>query len=306
MVRDQEHDRVVGQQLQDLADLGVEVAVVVVHRLLERRIRLVQDVLRVVVLPEPVMDPVEPDVNEVEVVPLLGPDQMPDDLELRPAHGEDRVAEPGLVLGAEARGVHRVVAHQLADLVGELGRVREDVLVGIGREEAAHGQPVDLPRGIAGRHADDDRPLPLAGQVIPDGRLGDRPRRGDAQARIRVVRAVAEAIDAQRAGILAGCQAHPGRHRDRRDHALQPAVAAHLHQPPDVGQVLVAEEQLGRGTVEAQDEDLHDRIESPSMAGPRGTPSAARIVGARSSSRAPSRNGRFMNSTPGTFSGSMI
>ena len=39
----------------------------------------------------------------------------------------------------------------------------------------------------------------------------------------------------------------------------------------------------------------------PSMAGPCGTPSAARIVGARSTRPAPSpRNGRFMKSTPGT------
>ena len=233
--------------------------------------------------------------------------QVPHDLELRPAHGEDRVAEPGLVVGAEAVGVHRVVAHQLADLVRELGRMREDVLVGVGREEAAHGQPVDPARGVSRRHADDDRPLPLARDVVPDGRLGDRPRRGDPQAGIGVIGPVAEAVDAQRAGVLAGRHAHPGGDRDRRDHALQPAVAAHFHQPADVRQVLVAEEQFRRGAVEAQDEDFHDKSDSPSMAGPLGTPSAARIVGARSVSRAPSpRNGRFMNRTPGTRSGSMI
>ena len=111
---------------------------------------------------------------------------------------------------------------------------------------------------------------------------------GDAQAGVGVVDPVAEPVDAERAGVLAGRQAHPGGDGDRRDHALEPAVAAHFHQAPDVRQVLVAEEQLRGGAVEAQDEDLHGKSDSPSMAGPLGTPSAARIVGARSSSRAPS------------------
>ena len=167
--------------------------------------------------------------------------------------------------------------------------MREDVLVGVGRQEAAHGDAVDLARRVSRRHADDDRPLPLARQLVPDGQLGDRSRRGDAQARVGVIDPVAEAVDAERAGVLAGRHAHPGRHRDRRDDALEPAVAADFHQAADVGQVVVAEEQLRGGAVETDDEDLHGRSDSPSIAGPLGTPSAARIVGARSSSRAPSR-----------------
>ena len=145
---------------------------------------------------------------------------------------------------------------------------------------------VDPARRIARRNADDDRPLPLACELVPDGRRGDRPRGGDPQALVGVVGPVAEAVDAERAGVLAGRHAHPGGHGDRRDHALQPAVGARFHQPPDVRQVVVAEEQLGSGAVEPQDEDLHGRSDSPSMAGPLGTPRAARIVGARSSSRA--------------------
>ena len=57
------------------------------------------------------------------------------------------------------------------------------------------------------------------------------------------------------------------------------------------------------GAAQSRPEDkyLHDKSDSPSIAGPLATPRAARIVGARSSSRAPSRrNGRFMNKTPGT------
>ena len=89
--------------------------------------------------------------------------------------------------------------------------------------------------------------------------------------------------------------------------ALEPAVAAHFHQPPDVGQVLVAEEQLRRGAVEAEDEDLHDRSEL-SFHG-RALGDAQRGQDRRGQVQQPRpspRNGRFMNSTPGTWSGSMI
>ena len=112
---------------------------------------------------------------------------------------------------------------------------------------------------------------------------------------------VAKAVDSQRARVLAGRHAHPGGHGDRRDDALEPPIGTHLHQPPDVGQVFEAEEQLRSRTVQPEDEYFHGKSDSPSIAGPLGTPRAARIVGARSNSRALSRrNGRFMNNTPGT------
>ena len=104
-----------------------------------------------------------------------------------------------------------------------------------------------------------------------------------------MVDAVAKAVDSERARVLAGRQAHPGGHRDRRDDALEPAVGTHFHQAPDVGQVVEAKEQLGSRTVESENEDFHGKSDSPSIAGPLGTPRAARIVGARSSSRALSR-----------------
>ena len=46
----------------------------------------------------------------------------------------------------EALHIDRIMADELADLVGELGRVREDVFVGIRRQEAAHRDAVDLAR----------------------------------------------------------------------------------------------------------------------------------------------------------------
>ena len=51
---------------------------------------------------------------------------------------------------------------------------------------------------------------------------------GDAQAAIGMVGAVAKAIDSQRAGVLAGRHAHPGRDGDRRDDALEPPVSSRL------------------------------------------------------------------------------
>ena len=212
---------------------------------------------------------------------------MPHDLELRAAHGEDLVAEPGLVVGAEPLDVDRIMADQLADLSDSSGGCVKTFLSVSGVRK----QPTEIPLirrgGIARRNADDDRALPFAGELVPDGRLGDRSRGGDAQAVVGMVDAVAKAVDAERAGVLAGRHAHPGGHGDRRDDALEPPVGTDLHQAPDVGQVVVAEEQFGGGTVESEDEDLHGKSDSPSIAGPLGTPRAARIVGARSSEPRP-------------------
>src|SRR5262249_24012604 len=102
-------------------------------------------------------------------------------------------------------------------------------------------------------------------------------------------------------------EAHPGGNGNRGDNALQAPVRPYFHEAPDIGQVFKSEEQFGGGAVEAQDQDLHGKSDSPSIAGPLEIPSEARIVGARSTSRAPSRRkGRFMNKTPGTSSGSMM
>ena len=89
--------------------------------------------------------------------------------------------------------------------------------------------------------------------------------------------------------------------------ALQPAVAAGVHQAAEVRQPLVAEEQLGGGAVEADDEDLHGSSELPSMAGPSGHAQGAQDRGGEVHQPRPSpRNGRFMNRTPGTSAGSMM
>src|SRR5262245_53247562 len=116
-----------------------------------------------------------------------------------------------------------------------------------------------------------------------------------------MVDAVAEPVNTERAGILARRHAHPGRNGNRRDDAFEAAVSTDLHQAPNVRQVLEAKEQLGGSAVEPQNDDFHGNSAFPSIAAALGTPRKDRIVGARSSSRAPSSaNVRFMNSTPGT------
>src|SRR5262249_23131194 len=153
----------------------------------------------------------------------------------------------------------------------------------------------DLPRWEAGRHADDVGALALTGDLVPDRQLTDGPRVDETERVVRVVRAVAEAVHAERAGVLAGGHAHPRRHRDWRDDRLQPSVAAARHQASKVRETLVSEENLGSRAVESDDQDLHVSSDPPSIAAPGGTPRAVRIVGARSVSPAPAeRNGRFM------------
>ena len=72
---------------------------------------------------------------------------MPDHAELRAAHGEDLVAEPGLVVASESLDIDRIMADQLANFVGKLGGVSEDIFVGIWRQKAAHGDPIDSSGG---------------------------------------------------------------------------------------------------------------------------------------------------------------
>ena len=137
MVGNDQNDRVVAQELEDAADLLVDVAIVFMNRIAEWAVRLVQHVLGVVVLPEPMMNSVQPDVDKLKIVPFLGFEQVPHDLKLRAAHGEDFVAKPGLVVAAKSLDVDRVMADQLADLIRQLGRMSKYVLVSIRRQEAA-------------------------------------------------------------------------------------------------------------------------------------------------------------------------
>ena len=108
--------------------------------------RLVEHVLRIVVLPEAVVHAVEADLDELEVVPLRVLQEVPHDLEMLAAHRVDLVLEPLLVAGAKSLDVDRILADQRGDLRLRRGRMRVDVRGGVGGEKAAHADAVHLAR----------------------------------------------------------------------------------------------------------------------------------------------------------------
>ena len=261
----------------------------------------------IMILPEAVMDPVQANLHALKVVPGLVLQQMPHYLEMLPAHRIDFVAQPIFAIGAESLHVYRIISHQLVDGVPNTGRMRILILLRVGSQEAANRNPVDLARRKRGRHADDDGPSTLARNLIPNRQFLNRLGVDKAQTRIGVIGAVAKAVDAERARILAGGHTHPRRHRNGRDDALHSAPAAHLHQPPEIGQTLVAKQQRRCGAIQSQHENLHGNSDFPSITTSAGRPNAARIVGAKSTSAGPScLRARLQNSTPGTNAGSMM
>src|ERR1700690_965621 len=81
----------------------------------------------------------------------------------------------------------------------------------------------------------------------------------NAKPAVGVVRAIAEAVDAERAGILAGAHAHPRGHGDGRDHAFETSPHTLIHQAADIFQARIVEDDAGCGAVESQDADFHVR-----------------------------------------------
>ena len=126
-------------------------------------------------------------------------------------------------------------------------------------EEAPDHDAVQRARRIAARDAEStiDEP-PGARDVVPQARLLDRRRHGDEAAVVRVVGAVAEAVDAEVARRLRRHHAGPGRNRDRRDHRRQPAVRAALHEARDRRQLVAPalEDERRLGAVEPDEHDL--------------------------------------------------
>src|SRR5688572_6772067 len=96
--------------------------------------------------------------------------------------------------------------------------------LGVGRHEAAHTDAVDLTGWIGGGDTYKDSPPALARYLVPEGQFSDRTRVDYVETTIGMVTPIAEAVHAERAGILAGRQTHPGRDSDGRNHALQLAI----------------------------------------------------------------------------------
>ena len=72
-----------------------------------------------------------------------------------------------------------------------------------------------------------------------------------------MIRTIAETIDAQRTGVLAGAHAHPGGNCDGRNHALQPSVDSEVHQAAQVYQSLIAEDYFWGSAIQSEHADFH-------------------------------------------------
>ncbi len=258
VVGDEKEDSIVVEDFEDFADLFVEPEIVVGDDLLVGVAGDVVDVARVEVVPEAVVDAVHADVDEVEVVPVLVFEEVMDDFPLLATHFEYLFFEALLVVGAEVGDVDGIVtAGDLDDLGFQLGGMGELVFGGVGSEEAADADAVDLARGEVGRDADDDGLFAFAGEVVPDGHGLDGGGVGELEISVAVVSAVAKAVDAEGTGILAGGHAGPGGNGDGRDGGLEAAVGSDFHEATNVDEARVVEDHIGRGTVKTENTDFH-------------------------------------------------
>ena len=257
VVGDDHHDGVVVEALEQLADLVVEVLVVALDDAAVAMAGLVRGVRGVEVAPERVVEPVEPDLDHHEEVPLARVEQVPRDREVLLGHrvdlGEDAVA----VVAAEVADVHLVGAGEPLDLVAELGRVGVRVAPRVRREEVRHEDAVERGDGVGLGDAQHDRAAPRPAEAVPEALRGDRPRVGGAHRRVVVRGAVAEAVDAEVARLQPGHHAAPGGDRDRRVDAAQPPRRARAHQAREVGQLVEpgVERERRLGAVEPDDGD---------------------------------------------------
>ena len=116
MVGDDQHGGVLVEALEQLADLFVEVEVVVADRVAVAVVGLVARVLDVEEAPERVVHAVEPDLDHHEEVPRARVEQVPGDGEALLGHlvylREDAVA----VVAAEVAHVDAVGADERLDL----------------------------------------------------------------------------------------------------------------------------------------------------------------------------------------------
>jgi hypothetical protein len=137
-----------------------------------------------------------------------------------------------LVVCSEVLRVEDVLPHDVRDLVLEAGGIRVATLERRRQEAADHDAVQRSGREGAGNAEDDRRPTG-PGHEVPEPRRLDRGARRDEASVVGVVRAVAEAVDAEIAGRPARHHAGPGRNRDRRDDRGQASVRAPAHETGD-------------------------------------------------------------------------
>ncbi len=202
------------------------------------------------------MDAVDPDLDEPEQVPGLGLEEPFHDLEALLGHGVDLTEDLVPVLRPED-DVEDVGPEALLDLGLEPGRPGR-LLAGAGRrDEAGDEVPGDGVRRVGRRHADERARAAGLADVVPELLLLDRLGVGDPHLVVGIALAVAEAVETQPPRIEARGHDHPGRDGDGRVGAPELAPQPPLHEPlEDRELVAPVEDDLGRGAVEADDQDL--------------------------------------------------
>src|SRR5438067_12647682 len=126
--------------------------IVVRNDILVRIAALVMNVLLVVRIPKPMVHAVKPDINKVKVVPFLVTQEMPHYRPLLPAHLENLVAQPILLVSAKSCNIRRIVTDQLVDLLLDSRRMRKFIGTRIRRQETSNANSVNLAMRIARMH----------------------------------------------------------------------------------------------------------------------------------------------------------
>ena len=257
VIRDDEERGRVVEALDQRAHLAVEVAVVGAEPLLVRVAGLVVGVVVVVEAPERVVQAVRPHLDQHQEVPRPRVAQVAREREPAPRHLVDVAQDAVLLVGAVVGDVDHVVADDPPHLVLQLLGVGE-LRVGARRQEAAHHLAVHRPRRERLRHAQSDDVLALAPEHVPQPVDAHLVGRREGEPVVRVVLAVPEAVEPERAGILRRHHARPRRHGDRRVARLEPPPRPALHEAREHGQLVahVVEDDLGRHAVQAHDHEL--------------------------------------------------
>src|ERR1700687_397266 len=102
VIRGNEHRILVVDEIQNRGDFLVEVRVVIANDALERGARYVLPMPAVVKLPEPVLNTIESDFDELEVLPVDVRHEIPNHLKVLPRHLIDLISQPHFVVAAKS------------------------------------------------------------------------------------------------------------------------------------------------------------------------------------------------------------
>ena len=208
------------------------------------------------------VDPVDPHLDQHAEIPRSRPDEVLRERKMLLGLAIHALEEPRLVGGAKVLDVEHVAVGHALHLGLEVGRVGVGAL-GRRGEEAAHHLAVQRRGRIGLRHAEDQAVEPGGAEPVPQPRHADERRVGERVAVVRVVLAIAKAVEAELTGIVARHHRGPGGDRDRRVGRPEPGMRAARDQvrerrqraPPSI------EHEGRRRGVEPHDQQLRKRHE---------------------------------------------